>query len=914
MNVFIRVIIFKFFWFGFTLLLSAQTFQRNKSLQNYLQRKNTEFNLSHNSAIEYFKQFDILGDTLLDSYFPKRLIYFANGTPLYFHSHNLAEGTITGINSFYPISDWHCNILGQHQLVGIWDAGHIFDQHIEFVDDNISRIIIDENINYKNHATHVGGTIAAKGENSEAKGMAPESRLYSADYINDIVEVGLAFDEQNIILSNHSYGPVSGWNYNTDEEVWYWYGSIGIDVFEDYKFGFYGDISANIDELCALLPTYKMIVSAGNDLCEGPEYQPVTHKVWEGKWKNSNVIRDIDGGEDGYDCLGMNGVAKNVITVGSVVTEEDDFYVSSFSSYGPTDDGRIKPDVVAPGVNVFSCIATDESSYGYYSGTSMSAAVVSGGIALLDELQYQFQPGVELLSSTIKGLLIHSATNISETKGPNYKTGWGMVDFDKAHQLLEDNILSGGEVITEASVLKGNIFSKSISVNEGEEIKVTLVWTDLPGEVGDAELDNSSSKLVNDLDLYIKKDGEVFYPFILDPDSPSSPAITGINLLDNVEQVIIANCELGEYQICVDASKIVSDNQLFSLIVSGHNYEIGFLPPTNLNGFYDPYGIKVYWSPPQKTIADKYEIYCNSIYRATTEDTFYTDDSYTLYDDLVYEVKAVYEDNSTKKSTYSNGISIKGLPIYRIPYLEDFELENSDWQYLNTELGWRYGDYLLLSSTYLDFTGNDTWFMGINSDNMGDDIHITDLLISPPIDISNDDVITIECRYYLNNSVYNTNDLLSLYYRTSINQEWIFLSELSSAESWTLVSESLQKDENMDVIQLAFLFDDNDEWGNGAGVDDFYFQESNTNYIEYISTEFKCFWFNGVIYFENLKVESEYACWYVVNVAGKQISEGKTYIGSGSTSFDLNVLNQGIYFIVLQTSKGNIIKKVPVDQ
>jgi len=886
----------------------AQVSTNKRLLYEFIRTRNLEYINQNNYAKKYFEQYKILKDTLLNPSQPKHLFYFFDGIPLYFHTHNQTEGDLIGINSFYETSYWHKGIYGQNQLIGIWDAGHVFGQHVEFVEDNMSCVSIQEAIDYKNHATHVGGTILAKGINEEAKGMANQAQLYSFDFDNDIAEVGIAADELGIHLSNHSYGPVSGWNYNSDEEIWYWYGSVTINSNEDYKFGFYGNISADIDELCTLLPEYIMVISAGNDLKEGPESQPVTHKIWEGKWKNSNVIRDIDGGEDGFDCLGMNGVAKNVITVGCVLIEEGQPYMASFSSYGPTDDGRVKPDIVAPGVNVFSTIAEDENSYEYYTGTSMSAAVVSGGIALLNELQYQMQPGVNLLAATIKGLLIHSAKNITDQPGPNYKSGWGMVDFDDAHQLLEDNILSGGEVITESKILKNSTYNKTIVVNEGEDLKATLVWTDPPGEVSDVELNNMSSKLINDLDLCITKDGEVYYPFVLEPASPSTPSTTGINTLDNVEQVVISSCESGEYIVSVNASKIQSDSQLFSLIVSGHNYDLGFMPPTGLNGFYDVDGIKVFWNSPVNTVPNEYEIYCNSNYVGTSSDTFYVDDSFNLYDNLTYSVRAVYEED--KRSSYSNNLSITALPVFSAPYQVDFEIEDENWQYLNTNMGWKYGDASILSSVYMDFYGNDSWFMGINSDNMGRDVHVTDLLISPPLYIGDTGFMSFGFRYYLNNALYNTNDDLSLYYRTLMNQDWILLKEMTSVNSWTDYSDDFALEENKEVIQLGFLFDDNDEWGNGAGIDDFYIKESIANSINNEIANIKAYNVKGVMYYQNLAIESEFADWFLINSGGKKITHGKTFVNSGSTSFNLPNLSVGVYYVVLQTSKGNMVKKI----
>jgi subtilisin family serine protease len=87
--------------------------------------------------------------------------------------------------------------------------------------------------------------------------------------------------------------------------------------------------------------------------------------------------------------------AKNILTVGAVsgilagYAKKEDVVANSFSSWGPTDDGRIKPDIVADGVSVYSTLATNDSSYGYLNGTSMAAPGASGSLLLLQELSYK---------------------------------------------------------------------------------------------------------------------------------------------------------------------------------------------------------------------------------------------------------------------------------------------------------------------------------------------------------------------------------------------------------------------------------------------------------------------------------------------------------------------------------------------
>ena len=144
--------------------------------------------------------------------------------------------------------------------------------------------------------------------------------------------------------------------------------------------------------------------------------------VWDDNWVSSSVVRNPDGGPNGYDCLTPKSVAKNILTIGAV---DDLGSMTSFSGFGPTDDGRIKPDLVANGTTIYSSIGTASTDYGTYNGTSMAAASVTGSLALLYQLQQMLQPGVKLHSSTMKGLLIHTTTEAGQDPGPDYRSAGG---------------------------------------------------------------------------------------------------------------------------------------------------------------------------------------------------------------------------------------------------------------------------------------------------------------------------------------------------------------------------------------------------------------------------------------------------------------------------------------------------------
>src|SRR5690606_2085490 len=118
---------------------------------------------------------------------------------------------------------------------------------------------------------------------------------------------------------------------------------------------------------------------------------------------------------DGYDIIPTYGTAKNILTVGAIEPfssgyfQPSDAVLAGFSSWGPTDDGRIKPDIVADGRNILSSTAVSPNSYASLSGTSMASPLVAGSLFLLQEYYAQLHGGSFMRSATLKSLLIHTA-------------------------------------------------------------------------------------------------------------------------------------------------------------------------------------------------------------------------------------------------------------------------------------------------------------------------------------------------------------------------------------------------------------------------------------------------------------------------------------------------------------------------
>jgi len=412
------------------------------------------------------------------------------------------------------------------------------------------------------HSTHVAGTMIAAGVDPYAKGMAPLAELEAYDWNSDDAEMAAAA-AAGALVSNHSYGFSRGWAWNGSS--WDWYGDQGISVYEDYMFGFYDSYAANWDDIAYNAPYYLICKSSGNDRGDGPGSTPST--------------AEIDGGSDGYDCIGSQGVAKNILTVGAVedipvgYTQPSDVVMSSFSSWGPADDGRIKPDVVGNGVGLFSTYDGANDDYNSISGTSMATPNVAGSLILLQEHYEDLNgSGSKMRAATLKALVIHTADEAGSNPGPDYKFGWGLVNIERAAaKITEDQT---NTVIIEQSLSNGGSYTAAGTATSGYPIKVSVVWTDPKGTPTSAQVNPSTSMLVNDLDLRVEDPAArtVHYPWKLDRNNPANAATnTGENNRDNVEVVYIENPTPGEtYTITVDHDGTISGSQAFSMIISGY--------------------------------------------------------------------------------------------------------------------------------------------------------------------------------------------------------------------------------------------------------------------------------------------------------------------------------------------------------
>jgi len=508
-----------------------------------------------------------------------------NGMPIYYTTNNLNAAKTVSTDKVWPSGNLGFFLTGFSMTVGEWDGGGVRTTHQEF-GGRVNQM--DSPGSTSEHSTHVAGTMIAAGVDPDAKGMAFEANLNAYDWNSDESEMASAASN-GLLESNHSYGQITGWEWNyRDDNKWAWFGNTSISQTEDYRFGFYTSQSQSWDDIAFNAPHYLIVKSAGNDRNNSGPAANTPYWVYNGgNWQlDSTTVRNPDGQ---YDCIPEKGVSKNVLTIGAAnpipsgYTNPSDVSMTSFSSWGPADDGRIKPDITADGANVYSTSDSTDSYYVNMSGTSMSSPNTTGSLALLREIYQSTNPDT-MLSSTLKGLVIHTADEAGANEGPDYQYGWGLLNTLKASEVISNEGVDRSNLIQEYDLLDGNSYSLEIESNGLEPLRATIAWTDPPGTPVAASVDPTNKMLVNDLDLWLEGPDGSHFPYVLDPTNPGNAATTGDNSTDNVEQVYIQNPVEGMYTLHVDhKSSLTNGDQVFSLVVSGAAAFAGGNPkPTDL--------------------------------------------------------------------------------------------------------------------------------------------------------------------------------------------------------------------------------------------------------------------------------------------------------------------------------------------
>jgi len=265
--------------------------------------------------------------------------------------------------------------------------------------------------------------------------------------------------------------------------------------------------------------------------------------------------------------------------------------MADFSSRGPCEDGRIKPDVVAPGTwiaSAASAAARNEASvawttidgyYVYMGGTSMSGPHVSGAAAVFVQYYKSLHTNAIPSPALVKAALINSANELDELNGgpgpiPNNDEGWGRVTLTN---IIFTNLATAPRyyeyVDQTTSLTNGEVYLHHTLVqNSDQPLKITLAYTDVAGFPG------AIPALVNDLDLEVVAPDGTLYRGNQFSGNDSAPNAPSPDTLNNVEAVHLSHPSPGDYLVRVRARHVVQDARLdtaaieqdFALVVSGN--------------------------------------------------------------------------------------------------------------------------------------------------------------------------------------------------------------------------------------------------------------------------------------------------------------------------------------------------------
>ena len=456
--------------------------------------------------------------------------------------------------------------------VFVFDVGRVKATH-DYFKPPAGRVTGIDATAVEDHSTHVAGTVGGDDDSvapasSHGRGVAPGTSIISAGF-EQVAGTMLFWDNAGDIEADYT---LARQTHHADVAT----NSLGSNAasngYDCAREGDYGVASALLDG----------IVRGDNAPVGGPVL--VT-------WANGN---ERDGGVSGergrcgsnYATTAPPSCAKNPLQVGALST--DGGAMTIFSSWGPCDDGRMKPIVAAGGCEtgrkfnsdggIFSALAGSDSADGVLCGTSMATPAVAGVAALFIEEWRALGFGganARPLPALFKAMVIHTARDLG-TDGPDYSYGYGNVEAKALIDLLDagDPLASGNlPAFGTDSVGNGVQDDYTFVVPAGlGELRASLAWDDK------AAAAFAATALVNDLDLtLIAPDSNVHRAWVLNPAAGNrqNPATQGTNTRDNQEQVVVQNPAAGTWTVRVRGTTVPNGPQTYGLAVSSLPVNVG---------------------------------------------------------------------------------------------------------------------------------------------------------------------------------------------------------------------------------------------------------------------------------------------------------------------------------------------------
>lgn len=437
------------------------------------------------------------------------------------------------------------NLDGTGVDVLVYDSGQAGD-HVDFG----TRLTHGDGDSVSDHSTHVAGTVGGDGSNSVNRGGTALQWRGMAPAV-DLISYGTSYPGSGVIFYENVPDIEADWDaarntHGADLGT----ASLGSNIYYNYPtrcdlMGLYGASSVLIDQ----------IVRGGNSTVGlGEKYIATWAAGNERGWGTSCAT---------YGIVAPPAAAKNPIHVGGSNTNNNTQY--AHTSWGPTQDGRIKPIVTAGACQTSGdggVTSTDDSPVNYYTvkcGTSMATPAVAGGIALmLQHYRDVYNTTGRFWPSAAKAILMQTATDLGRA-GPDYEWGYGQVNIHAAVDLISRR------AFRQDNVAQGAVDVYSMIVPEGlDPLTVSLAWDDHEATL------NANPTLINNLDLeLVSPSGALWRPWVLNAGSPTADATRGLDNRNNQEQVQVPTPEVGTWIVRVRGTTVPQGPQDYGLACEG---------------------------------------------------------------------------------------------------------------------------------------------------------------------------------------------------------------------------------------------------------------------------------------------------------------------------------------------------------